>query len=87
MRAWLRARARLAAAEHLRGVREAEEMLRFHILQGRKNERGNYGEPMPCDNTATRTHDTATRKVKVLERNVRLLAWNSTGYIPSCALS
>jgi hypothetical protein len=31
----------------LRGVGEADEMLRFHILQGKRNERGNYGEMIP----------------------------------------
>ena len=29
-------------AELLRGVKEAEDMLRFHILQGKKNDRGNF---------------------------------------------
>jgi hypothetical protein len=27
----------------MKEVDEAEEMLRYNILQGRKNERGNYG--------------------------------------------
>ena len=30
------------SAELLRGVDQAEEMLRFHILQGKQNERGNF---------------------------------------------
>jgi len=28
---------------------QAEEMLRFHILQGKKNEKGNFDVPIPKD--------------------------------------
>mmetsp|Transcript_35318 Transcript_35318/g.79685 ORF Transcript_35318/g.79685 Transcript_35318/m.79685 type:complete len:128 (-) Transcript_35318:189-572(-) len=31
----------------LRGVDQAEEMLKFHILQGKLNEQGNYSVPIP----------------------------------------
>ena len=35
---------KLQLTELLRGIEEVDEMLRFNIVQGKLNERGNYGK-------------------------------------------